>query len=278
MTQVVLCRYAAYLARRLAVSSIRQYLNIIRLLHLEGGFPNPLSNNWVLTSILKGIARLKGTSVSRKLPITPVLLLGIRDQLNFSKPVDIVFWAICLLLFFGLLRKSNVLPLSAKKFDPSHHVRRRDFVPFSWGLGLEIRWSKTIQTKEKVLVIPLPILPRHPLCPVKAILSAFMVMPGLPEGPAFPSSPLNPFQPVTAMQFTTRLARLLSPLVPDIGVYSTHSFRRGGASWALQCGIPSDLIKLLGDWKSDAYRKYLHPSMPLRLETARCFASYLPTH
>lgn len=33
---------------------------------------------------------------------------------------------------------------------------------------------------------------------------------------------------------------------------SGHSFRRGGASFALACGVSTDLIQSQGDWRSDA--------------------------
>ena len=36
--------------------------------------------------------------------------------------------------------------------------------------------------------------------------------------------------------------------------FAGHSFRRGGASFALQAGLPTDVIMLFGDWHSDAYR------------------------
>jgi hypothetical protein len=50
--------------------------------------------------------------------------------------------------------------------------------------------------------------------------------------------------------------------------FSTHSFRRGGASWAFSSEIPSELIQLYGDWKSDAYKNYLRFSfgfLPMQL-------------
>jgi hypothetical protein len=65
------CQYAAYLACRLKYQSIKQYLNIIRILHKEAGFPNPLDNNWILETTLQGIAKYKGKEIKRKLPITP---------------------------------------------------------------------------------------------------------------------------------------------------------------------------------------------------------------
>ena len=47
-----------------------------------------------------------------------------------------------------------------------------------------------------------------------------------------------------------------------------HSFRRGGASFGLQCGLPPDLIKLQGDWNSNAYERYLQPLFGLRQDVA----------
>lgn len=49
LSQTDLGRYIAYLSRRLCFSSVRQYLNVIRLLHLESGFSNPLENNWYVS-------------------------------------------------------------------------------------------------------------------------------------------------------------------------------------------------------------------------------------
>ena len=53
ISQLDLGRYIAFLSRRLTFSSVRQYLNAVRLMHLEAGHSNPLDNNWYVTSILK---------------------------------------------------------------------------------------------------------------------------------------------------------------------------------------------------------------------------------
>ena len=82
LSQVDLGRYIAFLSRRLTFSSIRQYLNVVRLLHLEVGMSNPLESNWYVSSILKGVKRVKGNSVSQKLPITIDILRGILTRWN----------------------------------------------------------------------------------------------------------------------------------------------------------------------------------------------------
>lgn len=60
LSQENLGRYIAFLSRRLCFNSVKQYLNIVRLMHLEAGLQNPLEKNWYVTSILKGVRRVKG--------------------------------------------------------------------------------------------------------------------------------------------------------------------------------------------------------------------------
>ena len=51
-TTTLICQYAAFLTRTLKAASIRNYLNIINLLHKELGLDNPLTNNWPITTSL----------------------------------------------------------------------------------------------------------------------------------------------------------------------------------------------------------------------------------
>ena len=52
--------------------------------------------------------------------------------------------------------------------------------------------------------------------------------------------------------------------------YGTHSFRRGGASYAFQAGIPLELIKILGDWKSNIISVISHCSTHALPENSAC--------
>jgi hypothetical protein len=58
--------YVAFLAHTLKPQSIKNYINIIRIMHLELGYPNPLENNWYNGSIPKGLERLKGVPPMKK--------------------------------------------------------------------------------------------------------------------------------------------------------------------------------------------------------------------
>ena len=145
---ILLCnlgRYIAFLGSKLCYSSVKQYLNIVRIMHLENGFTNSLTNNWYLSSILKGLRRHKGDGISQKLPITVPILQGILTVLNFNSAFDISFWAACLVAFFSFFRKSNLLIPSTLQFHPKKHLYASDVVFKPTGAVLSVRWSKTIQ-------------------------------------------------------------------------------------------------------------------------------------
>lgn len=281
ISQADLGRYIAFLSTRLCFSSVRQYLNVVRLMHLEAGHSNPMLNNWYISSILKGLKRHKGNVTHQKLPITSHILNGILTVLDLSRPFDIAFWAACLVGFFSFFRKSNLLIPSLDQFDPKKHLCRSDVQFFSTGAIILVRWSKTIQFQERTLHIPLPHITKSPFCPSGALLICLRMIPDLPEpSPLFCYTSSTGVKPITHAGFTAFLRKCLHKLGFDPALYSGHSFRRGGASFALQCGLPADMIKLQGDWSSNAYQKYINPSLALRQQVAstlgRSFHSFLP--
>ena len=62
-------------------------------------------------------------------------------------------------------------------------------------------------------------------------------------------------------------------LQPEL--YSGHSFRRGGASFAFALHLPGELIQLQGDCSSDAYLRYLEKPLTQRLKVAFAFRKAL---
>lgn len=262
-----LCMYAAWLARKYKFNSIKPYLNAVRLAHLEEELPNPMLKNYHLESTLRGIRRALGDQVMRKLPITPNLLRSVLDFIDLSLPLHSAFWAACLVMFFGLLRRSNTLYDStqarAGKFLKKNHVElTRD------GVLIKLPWSKTIQFGSRVLTIPLPRIRGHCLCPTQAVAHHFQTSPSEdPDLHAFAYIHQGHPTPLTPQVFIKLLRSALTPSVEDPKSYAGHSFRRGGAVWAFYSGVEVEAIRLLGDWKSDSYRVYLDSS-PARLAHA----------
>ena len=273
-----ICLYAAFLARSLKFSSISQYLGIIGLLHKEFGLANPLKGNWHLSSLLSGIKRGLGHERLQKLPVTPSMLLQIYKLLNPSYSVDASFWAICLVAFYGMFRKSHLLVQGNSQFDSARQFVKSDFRFFPWGVVVVVRWSKTIQFRERLVSIPLPSIPGSPLCPVSAILHAFSFTPTAPANSqsfCWVQPRFLKFQCFTYSFFMSKLKGILNKIGVDSTKYGSHSFRRGGASFAFESGVPLELIKVMGDWKSDAVLLYLTVPLHLRLQATTQMSKHL---
>ena len=275
LSQEDLGRYIAYLSRRLTFSSVRQYLNAVRLLHLNAGHKNPLENNWYVASILKGVKRVKGSKSVQKLPTTLDILKMLVCKLDMSISFDRVFWTACIVAFYSFFRKSNLLVQSIGSFDPGRNLCTSDVEFQREGAVLTVRWSKVIKFRERTLRIPLPKLKNPLFCPSTALLGLCLTCPSV-EGPA----PLFRYiengtpVPLTQAKFVCKLRQSLTDLGFPADQYSGHSFCRGGAQFALQCGLPVELIKLQGDWNSNAYERYLQPSFALRQKVASTMGSH----
>jgi hypothetical protein len=122
---------------------LKKYLNIIRILHLQVGLADPeVLEMFEVKSALIGFGKEQGSAPRRMKPITPDILLSIRQLLDFSKLEDISFWSACLIGFFGLLRKSNLFHPSIKGFDPKKHFSHTCLHVAEWGFTLCLPWTK----------------------------------------------------------------------------------------------------------------------------------------
>ena len=69
------------------------------------------------------------------------------------------------------------------------------------------------------------------------------------------------------MYVLKKLRTILHSLGLPAKDYACHSFRKGGASFAFQAGIPVELIKILGDWHSDTVLLYITVPLTIRLQS-----------
>ena len=184
-SDLMLVRYVMFLNRTLVPGSVKNYLNIIRLLHLEAGLQNPLEDNYAVKSMLKCIERVKGAPPKRKLPITTALLRSFHANLNFELAFDVAFFAACVVCFFTFLRKSSLLSTSLNDHNPDIDLCRKDVKWTREGVVLTVRHTKTIQCKERVLELPL-VKVGGVLCPVGSVERMWEMFPDLPpEAPLF---------------------------------------------------------------------------------------------
>ena len=181
--------------------------------------------------------------------------------------------------FYTFFRKSNLVPKSVNDFDPAKNLSRGDIIIRPWGLVICVRWSKTIQFRERQLLIPVMRLTQgHPLCPVKAYERHISLFPATPNSPAFLRSSSGHASPITHNEFTAMLRKALGHAGFPASKFSGHSFRRGGATYAFRCGAPVELISLQGDWSSDAVLLYIAQPLERRLSVAKLIAQNINQH
>lgn len=261
-----MCRYAAYLARSRCFTTVQEYLNVVRILHLEQGHANPLAD-FQLSSVLQGIKRQKGNRPNYKLPICTDHLKMIKRRLDLHNVYDSQLWCALLVCFYGLLRISAV-SLTSTHSDVTHVLCRQDLHVTSQGCTLQLKHSKNNQFHERVHTVVLPHIKDHPLCPTAALLGFLSIAGKVPQ-----EQPLLTVERggklVSLMQGSVR--RRLTSVLSQIGLpakeYGTHSLRRGGATWLMNSGASLEEIKSVGDWRSDCVHKYLKPNASEKLKT-----------
>jgi hypothetical protein len=234
----IMSLYSQFLSRSFkSVDSIRNYISGVKLLHLFLDKEYPQFDSFHLKLVLKGLSRTKPHCPKQAQPINPKLLCDMFEIFNHKNSYDATFWCLFIHAFFLMFRKSNLVPDSVRSFNGVKQLCRKNFT-FDKDSGIllvKIKWSKAIQFGERELAIPLLPIPDSPLCPVQAYLNMISLVGVSQDSPAFSILKGKKTQPVMYRQFQSVLKQTITLLGKHSDDYSTHSFRRGGATWAFFC-------------------------------------------
>ena len=256
--------FAQFLSRSFrSVHSIRNYISGIRVVHQLLGFSLDCINSFLLNLTLRGIARLNPVIVRKAEPITPDILFQIHQILDFSGTDDIVFWCLFLFAFFLVARKSNLVPNSVSDVKKGRCLFKKNVKSFGEHLIVCMNWSKTIQYGERELLTPLLRMEDSILCPVRAFHDLCEFSHPIENGPLFI---FKNGKPLTYHMFQKKLKESIALIGLDPNCFSTHSFRRGFATFAFKEQVSSDCIQILGDWRSEAYKNYISLSADDKLK------------
>ena len=271
-----LCLYMQFLSRSLkSTQSISNYVSGLKSLHQMLDLPFPSTADIQFRLTLKGLKKLTAHVSHQATPITPHILKRIYEVLDVGDPVHMVFWGLFLFMFFLFARKSQFIPSALSMCELSKLVRRCDIVPSNDGLIVVFRWTKTRQCGGKPLLIPLLPVPGSCLCPVKAYADMVQAVPASSKAPAFMLPTSNSLTPVLYSLFHKVLRRILTVIGEDAAQFSSHSFRRGGATFAFSLGVRGELIQSQGDWASEAYKLYIQLDYDQRVSVARSMVDFL---
>ena len=251
------CLFAVHLAvQGKSHATIRNYLNSLSTYGQLQGYPPLNLQNVLIHLTMRGILLM----VKLKSSIAQPLSLTMLNKMVSYIPIVISFHL--------LLRKSNLVSNSVAEFKVAQQLQCHD-IHFHHGMALvNIKWSKTKQTGNQVAM---PLLKgKGPACPIAGLKKLFLLVPASPLDPLFVFHRTKAYSQSCLSIFTySSLMLYLRHWLEWAGYepyrYSCHFLRRGGTSHAFTKKTPADLIKCLGDWRSECYQLYLEDDLALRL-------------
>lgn len=265
----ILARFASFLSFSFRTAdAISSYVSGVRSVFKFAFLkdPPPSGPEYVLT--LRGFRRLMQHRVRPVDGLLPGDLTRMASVVQLETPKGKALWAAILIGFFTFFRSSTLMPRT-KKFTTSGHLLRSDIVLETTSLLVSLRFSKTRQFNDTLLVYPIQEIPGSRFCAVKAWRDHVETSSAPLDAPAFTWKG-------GAFFYYSLFSTELQSLVLLAGVRKhirPHSLRRGGASTALRLGVSPTLIKLQGDWSSDAWLRYLEIGRDQRLAVSSALNS-----
>ena len=265
-TEWNLIRYALYLANGMtSYDSVKGYLSGVKKLHELGGYSFPTELK-LLAAEMRSIKYELASAVKKAVPVTPHLLKRIFKLVDIKDVVQVAGFTALVVGFMLFLRKSNLVPDTQQSFDPKHQLTWGDLWWNGDILMVIIRWSKTLQYRQKELELPLVPANTVQVCAVYWIKYLKCLTKPKIDDPllSYPSG--GKLVPLTYDKLGKMYRTWLSQLgITQLDNYTLHGLRRGGANHALTVGICGEDVQLMGDWKSQAYMEYIDLNMERRL-------------
>ena len=211
----------------------------------------------VIDLLLKSCKRHMSAMSKPRSPLQVAHILLIKNIIDFSNPCHHAFFVALVIQFFSAVRISNLLPVSVNNFMSIKHLRRSDIVHVHNSIVLTLPWSKTLQNADNLFTIPIVSNPGSVLDPVALYLQFIDVHRVPSHYPAFSYTQAGTIHIITQSVYQQYLKHFLTRLGLDSSSFSSHSVRRGSASFMFESSVPNHLLKAHGTWRSNAYTRYL---------------------
>ena len=274
-SQTLVC-FVEYMSQTCGYKHIKHLIGSVKLLHriFNCAF---VEDDYPLDSALQSIKRKCAGTPLQVFPIYPKTLMAMVMFLDLSEPQNQALWTAWLCCFYLMFRKKSAVPESLAKFDPQIGLTRSKIKVFpEKNLALVYcNFSKVIQFRERQMVIPLIGSGIPSLNVIYHLNKLFTENPCPDDSPAFSYYKNGRLLCITFCTFTKQLKTCLKKAGYNPELYSGHSFRRGGASWAYKAGCTSTEIKCNGDWRSDTWLQYTWLDLDQRLSAQQKMVNFI---
>ena len=224
---------------------------------------------------------LRSISIHSRFQPTPRGIFDLKTLYAISMSCDhlsdpILFRATFLCAFYAFLRMSNVAPHSTARFDPDKHFLKQDVIFAPPGVHLIIKWTKTLQDNKFHHMVQLSTIENMFLCPVRALKALLRSSKHPPTYPLF-ATHTPPFNHILDSHIRQALKTILSIRNISHTGHGFHTFRRSGATLALEHSIPHQNIMSHGLCQSSGVWTYLQNASHSPSIIPSTFASVIPS-
>jgi hypothetical protein len=265
--------------RPLTLGTCKVYLSAVVTRHTEMGFNSPLLDAPpMLDRILTGIKRTAAQTAMPKLPITTAMLEEMRPHLRLQQRSDILLWAMMWTATAGLLRISEFTVRN--EADSARTLRTQQLTFYdSEGRTYTLRQAAKAGEEMRYAILHLEASKTDPFrTGADIVISASTALDALlsyathlsldSSSPAVPLFHLPDRTAVTRSWLMKNVDRLLRLTGRNPRQYSSHSFRKGGATSLQSKGVEDSLIRRAGRWRSDAFYLYVrHTALDTLVDT-----------
>jgi len=271
-SETIFMGFAEYLVtyRRVQVNpTAKTYVRSVRAQLTDRTGQDPaLGHDWRRLTRLFG--RLLADYPSKRTKRNPILqqhLLKFREKMDMTDTSCKMYWALALLLFFGVSRKGDHLPESRVRFNPDTDTTRSDLQARDVDMYVvKVKQTKTRKEDLNFDGKPLVRVAGNLLCPVTALEDYLTADPlRVDEDPT--TTPLFRHQDGSAVS-RADIHSFVKIMTKETGLkpenYGGHSFRIGGATAALCCEAGDKYtVQVMGMWLGDSVGLYTRPTVSM---------------
>ena len=256
-TTDTLVLYLEWLAQKSGtIGTVVNSLSSIKLYCKINNFPVQIFEMFIVKLMMKAVKRTLPFRKNKRKLISPITFKNMLAQTSVLGTSQHVVKLALTLGYMGLLRVSNCMPKTLSQFKPNQHSTFADLNIVNRKLVLTMKWSKTRVNTEETHII-LPEVKDPEVSPVNHYQNMLMANKHLNITPKHPMLIFPSGAPILS-PFYNRITKFLAKkTVGTSRGYTSHSFRRSGATFYYAAGATALQLAKQGTWASPQYLTYI---------------------
>ena len=270
LSHIQVCIYIEHLNISLASPTVRNHIGHIRI-YMQLAEAPPAASHFRVGRAIEATMRRKDHVKKDRLPPSANTIMAALGAIPNTKETTSVRAAI-LMIYYGALRQSEVVPQTVTEFNSLRHLTRADVILHPGKIDIVIKAAKNLQCYDQRRVATVFRAENREMCLVHAIHQVLAQSPTVrPSQPMFVFS--RSTRPIPASYVRAQWKAALTKIGAPTDKFTLHTLRKAAVSGAYNSGITERQVQHYGQWASDAYKSYLYADQDLAV--ARAISSSL---